>query len=212
VAATFKKTRLYITEHFLKIVQSGDRMDRRQQKTRNAIFSAFSTLLASKNYTKITVQEIIDEANVGRSTFYSHFETKDDLLKAMCTDLFEHVFSDSLNSENTHDFSLSVGNPDTMITHILYHLRDNKKNIIGILTCESGDIFLRFFKQYLNELISVHFLNSIERNNTHIPDDFLLNHISGSFVEMVHWWKKNNMKQSPEELAKYFSAVIKPIL
>lgn len=187
-------------------------MDRRQQKTRDAIFGAFSTLLSLKNYTQITVQEIIDEANIGRSTFYSHFETKDDLLKEMCTDLFNHIFSESLNSENSHDFSLSNGNPNLMITHILYHLKDNKKNIIGILNCESGEIFMRFFKQYLNEFITIHLFKGIERRNTGVPDDFLINHISGGFVEMVHWWIKNKMKQSPEELTKYFSAVINPII
>lgn len=187
-------------------------MDRRQQKTREAIFEAFSTLLSTKSYTRITIQDIIDKANIGRSTFYSHFETKDDLLKEMCTELFSHVFSEHLNTENTHDFSLTHGDPGSIITHILYHLQDNKKNIVGILTCESGELFLRFFKQYLNELVTQHILARIERKNKNIPDDFLVNHMAGSFVEMVQWWLKNSMRQSPEELTEYYLSVIIPII
>ena len=79
--------------------------DRRQQKTRQAVFEAFTGLLEKKAYSKITIQEIIDGANIGRSTFYSHFETKDDLLKALCKEIFDHVFSDELTQEPTHDFS-----------------------------------------------------------------------------------------------------------
>jgi AcrR family transcriptional regulator len=187
-------------------------MDRRQRKTREAIFEAFRILLSSKSYTGITIQDIIDEANVGRSTFYSHFQTKDDLLREMCTDLFDHVFSERLDSESTHDFSLADGDPHSMITHILYHLRDNRRNITGILTCGSGELFLRFFKEYLNQLITRHLINAVGRSNTHVPDDFLVNHIAGSFVEMLQWWIKNNMRQTPEELADYFLSVTLPAI
>jgi len=186
-------------------------MDRRQQKTREAIFGAFNRLLSKKRYTNITVQEIIDEANVGRSTFYAHFETKDELLREMCSEIFAHVVSDHLSSEETHDFSDKDDDTDTVVTHILYHLKDNSKNIIGILTCESGELFLRYFKQYLNSVFTEYFGGQIEKSKE-LPFDLLLTHISSSFVEMVNWWIQNDMKQTPEQMEGYFAAVILPIL
>ena len=83
-------------------------MDRRQRKTREAIFNAFTELLSKKDFNQITVGEIIDRADIGRATFYSHFETKDALLKEMCTDIFDHIFSHELHSETSHDFSSSM--------------------------------------------------------------------------------------------------------
>ena len=80
-------------------------MDRRQRKTREAIYRAFTALLKKEPYAKITVQQIIDLADVGRTTFYTHFETKDALLESFCAEIFEHVFSEELNKEKNHDFS-----------------------------------------------------------------------------------------------------------
>ena len=54
-------------------------------------------ILMNLPFSNITVQEIIDEADIGRSTFYFHFETKDDLLNDICNGIFEHVFSENLS-------------------------------------------------------------------------------------------------------------------
>ncbi len=67
-------------------------MDRRVKKSRAAIYQAFISLLHQKSYESITVQEIIDLADVGRSTFYAHFDTKEALLEEVCQDLFQHTF------------------------------------------------------------------------------------------------------------------------
>lgn len=192
-------------------------MDRRQKKTRDAIFSAFSTLLAEKSYSKITVQEIIDKANVGRTTFYAHFETKDDLLRELCEELFGHIIGSAKDCTHTHGLYSDGNRPESVFCHLLQHLQENDYNILGLLSSESSGLFMRYFKDSLNELIQIQFVNDFpakhpESQNIDLPPDFLVNHISGSFVEMVLWWINGRMKLPPEELDRYFRAVIEPIL
>lgn len=170
-------------------------MDRRQKKTRNAIFTAFRALLEKKRYDHITVQEIIDEADVGRSTFYAHFETKDLLLDAMCEDLFYHIFED--------DPCPWVGNDNDLegrLSHILWHIREDKQNLSGILLSDSSEIFMDYFKKHLSNVFEQH----ISEFKTQVPMNFFLNHLVGSFAEAVKWWIKEDMKTSPETTAKYF--------
>ncbi len=186
-------------------------MDRRQKKTRQAIYGAFTKLLAEKNYNNITVQNIIDAANVGRTTFYSHFETKDDLLKSVCEELFGHIISSAIDSAHS-DSSHSHDRPSqSVFCHLLQHLKKNDNNILGLLSCKSSDFFLQYFKDSMAQLIQSRFVIRQTGIGTVVPQDFLMNHITGSFVEMVNWWIKGRMQQTPEELDQYFCAVIEPI-
>lgn len=178
-------------------------MDRRQQKTRDAIFTAFSHLLEKKSYNHITVQEIIDEANIGRSTFYAHFETKDELLEAICSRIFGHVFSDVLNAEPNHDFSRENHTLSDKLTHLLCHLLEQKPEITRLLSGESGDLFLGYFKPFLTQLFAQYETASVPS----VPQDFILNHYGSSFAEAVKWWVKQDMQTSPEELVGYYTAL-----
>lgn len=179
-------------------------MDRRIKKTKKSIYNAFTELLLREKYSKITIQEIIDLADIGRSTFYSHFETKDELLKSMCADMFDEMYSSKTK--------LSSENPNFMLLNILYHIRENEKIIKGVFLSESSEIFMKYFKDYFSNKIEQHFLVSYDESAINIPKDFLINHIYGSFLAMVKWWVSGNMKQPPEELARYFIYVISPVV
>lgn len=175
-------------------------MDRRQQKTRKAIFKAFRSLLEKKRYDHITVQEIIDEADVGRSTFYSHFETKDMLLEAMCSEIFFHVFEYDPCPWSGRDYDL-----EGKLSHTLWHVRDSKNDLSGILTSDSGELFMNYFKKHIRNL----FENNIDLFDADVPRDFLLNHLSCTFAEAVKWWVARDFSESPEELARYIMTLVK---
>lgn len=173
-------------------------MDRRQRKTRAAIFNAFTDLLRSEPYTKITVQEIIDKADIGRTTFYMHFETKDDLLRELCTDIFDHVFSHDLIRETTHDFS-HAKSLEAILTHILYHLKDNEAYLKSILSDPNENIFLRNLKNNLRVL----FEQNLSFPDSDVPKEYILNHMVSDFAETVQWWMKHDA-YAPEDICRFY--------
>ena len=179
-------------------------MDRRQRKTRKAIFSALTELLSEKSYSQITVGDIIERADVGRATFYSHFETKDYLLKEFCEDLFCHIL-DSANKEKIeHRHIFECDAPDSVFLHLFQHLQKNDNNILRLLSGSNNELFLRYFKNNLYKLVESQIQLFKNEKNKNLPESFLINHISSVFAETVKWWVDNGMKESAEKITEYF--------
>lgn len=85
--------------------------DRRIQRTRHLLLDALIQLIPDKGYEAITIQDIIDRANVGRSTFYSHFRDKEDLLLSGFENLrgiFEELQNQSSPETAGWNFSLAL--------------------------------------------------------------------------------------------------------
>ena len=179
-------------------------MDRRQRKTREAIFKAFTELLTEKNFEKITVGEIIDRADVGRATFYAHFETKDYLLKELCGELFCHIFDAINKEEHKHIFECDA--PESAFLHLFQHLERNDNNILKLLSCRNNELFLKYFKDNLKKLIKNQ-LHLFEMKKD-IPDSFWLNHITSVLIETIRWWIDNGRQESPETITEYFFLVV----
>ena len=186
-------------------------MDRRQKRTRDAIFVSFTSLLSKKHYNQISVQEIIDLANIGRTTFYAHFETKDYLLKDLCEELFAHIIGSSMGQIDDYHLNCNCIE-DTVFSHLLCHLKVNDRNIIELLTSQNNEIFLRYFKCNLKKLIITQYADKGLINYNNLPQDYVINHIASSFVETVEWWLKDNNDKSPQEITEYFLTVTRQFL
>src|SRR5262245_52167763 len=94
--------------------------DRRVRKTKRALHDALMGLAREKPYPAIAVKEILHRANVGRSTFYSHFRDNDDLLESSIHDLLSamyHRTRSDKSAESIVSFSLPI------LQHIDAHRR-----------------------------------------------------------------------------------------
>lgn len=185
-------------------------MDRRLKKTRAAVFAAFESLLSEKRYEEITVQDIIDRADISRSTFYAHFEAKDMLLRAMCQDLFEHIFEEHPGAEGSHDYSSTDQVTDDRIAHILYHLRDDRERYSRLFSGESADLFWTYFREGFSRL-SAPDGGGRSSCGHDVPSDLYLSCYCGAFIETVKWWFQNGLSVSPEVLTAYFDAITSPL-
>ena len=179
-------------------------MDRRRRKTREAIFTAFIELLSVKEFSQITVGEIIEKADVGRATFYDHFETKDFLLKELCGDLFCHIFDEAEGEHPPHRHLFSCDAPDSAFAHLFMHLQKNDNNILRLLSCRNNELFLGYFKEQLARMAESQMHLFAERKSEKLPESFWINHICSTFVETLRWWVDNGMKESAEEITEYF--------
>ena len=183
-------------------------MDRRQRKTREAVFTASSALLSQKRFSKITVEEIIDRADVGRSTFYAHFETKDYLLKALCEELFCHIFDATQEHIPSHRHIFSCDPPDSVFLHLFQHFSRNDNHILDLLSGENNDLFLQFFKSGLVAFLDSQFDTLGIRQIPELPKSYLVNHVAATFVETLRWWIAHQMQESPEKITTYFLLAI----
>lgn len=181
-------------------------MDRRQKKTRNAIFSAFSQLLSQKDFTQITVADIIELADVGRATFYAHFETKDFLLKAFCEELFCHIFDTANGTEHRHIFHCDGS--ESVFLHLFQHLQKNDNNILVLLSSRNNELFLQYFRGNLKQMVESQLPLFAHRKDPKLPDSFWLEHIISVYTNTVKWWIANGMQESPEKITSYFLAAV----
>ncbi len=185
-------------------------LDRRQRKTRKAIYDAFEALMRDAHYGTVTVAQIIERADVGRSTFYAHFETKDDLLDQMCRDMFDHIFEGVNEYCVTHP-TLVTESIEGKLAHLLYHLRDTHSGVCGKLIREGEPHFTTYFESQLDVLfgkVGQGSLGDDVTGNDAVPAEFVRVLRVSSFSHAVSWWFENGAAEPPEQVAAWYASAM----
>jgi AcrR family transcriptional regulator len=132
-------------------------MDRRTRKTQSAIYSAFVSLIVERGYDAISVQHIIDEADVGRTTFYSHFKSKDDLLVFG----FQRLRGDLQGQLKAARGNVSCGFLEPLLEHARAHLGLYR----ALLRGNGGPLAERAFQAIVEELVAGEFKDEVDRSS-----------------------------------------------
>ena len=169
--------------------------DRRSQRTRQVLGDAFVELLMERGYEGVSIKDVIERANVGRSTFYSHYADKDELFASQLDRLMD-LLSQHIPEE------LSAGNPFFPSLGLFQHIKQQWK-LYRILAWDSGvDVLTRDLQKSMTEKIEQRLLAS--RQTYEVPIPVIANFLAGSFLSLVKWWLDNKMIYSPEQMDAMF--------
>jgi AcrR family transcriptional regulator len=179
--------------------------DRRIQRTRQLLLNSLIELITEKGYESITVQNIIDRANVGRSTFYSHFQDKEDLLLSG-SETMRMVFDDfriQPSPKNPNwDFSLAL----------FQHVGEQRRFFKALLGKQAGNVILNRFQKTLTALLKEHFQKNFPKKKPPIPLDICVQFFVSTFTGLLIWWLDNDLDYAAEQMNEYYRKLTEPTI
>lgn len=175
-------------------------IDRRVARTRAALHQALISLILEKGYGAITVEEICEAANVGRSTFYLHFTSKDDLKQSGLSHLRRQLVEAAARAATGDQGTGRLGFSLAMFEHARDHL-DLYRALAG---SRGGTIALDTIRQILSELVRAEFTPAAASSADAMPRELVVQYVVGAFMAVLTWWLDGGAKMSPERIDAMF--------
>lgn len=190
--------------------------DRRVQRTRSSLRGALYALLQEVPYDGITVQRILDRANVGRSTFYTHFAGKDDLLLSGLDEL-QAMLEEAHRRERTaaDPAARLVGFSRAMFDHV----DEFRQGYLALVSARVWPTLRQRVEEILAELVrrgSPAEMRRLERRRParsaepEMPVELFVHWITSSFMAVLTWWIDEKSRLTPAEIDERFRALVVP--
>jgi len=148
------------------------------------------------------VQDIADRANVGRTTFYLHYTSKDALFMS-CHEAMVSQFRLGPLYPLSRDEWPSDEAPQGMRSSYR-HLQDVRELLLPIVQGKDGPLILRRLRDWNAQAIAANLRTAFPEANSSMPLDILASYLAGAQIALVQWWLEKHQSHSPEELAKTF--------
>lgn len=176
---------------------SDQKLDKRIQRTRELLKNALLQLIDEKTYDAITIQDIVERANLGRSTFYLHYESKDGLLLDHHNDFSATMMLRPLTFEEM------MGTiPPIEVERFLRILAEHKPMYRAITQAKDADMIMNGVRQQMLEVLSDNLQTIFADKTANCSMELLVNYIIGAHLSLIDWWLTNRNQHSAEDVAK----------
>jgi AcrR family transcriptional regulator len=168
-------------------------LDRRVRRTRRLLQDALVALIIERGYERVTVQEVLDRADVGRSTFYAHFRDKDALFGSCFDDL-----RDSLQRElDAMTPGLPPRDPRRPVGVIFEHAYRNRP-VYQAVCGRRGD---NMISRHLHDLIGGLLREHLSAVGTRLPAEVVAEYHASALLGVLVWWVRQDFPYGPVEMA-----------
>lgn len=177
--------------------------DRRVRRTRRLLHQALLELVAEHGYDRVTVQDVLDRADVGRATFYAHFRDKDDLLVSGFATLREAMRG-----------AMARGGSDHATSALFEHIAEHRWLYRALVSSRASAVVLRQVREELVALTVEHFRDmlSAHRRVPSIPLELTAEHTVGALLAVATWWLDHPAEYTVEQIAGVFERLTLPSL
>lgn len=180
------------------------RTDRRIQRTRELLQKSLIDLIGERGYDSITIQDIVDRANVARTTFYVYYGSKEDLFLSCHETILREFNSGSLYPHPlSREELLSPETPPGMIV-AYQHLEDARTRLSLIFQSKDGPLILRRIRDWSAQEIEANLRVAVDEADSTIPFDLLATYLAGAQIALVQWWLEKRQPHTAENLAQTF--------
>jgi AcrR family transcriptional regulator len=161
-------------------------------------------LMREKRYDRITVQEIIDRADIGRSTFYAQFRNKEDVLISEIERVLGLLHQQHRASVEDPADHLLPG------AEFFRHVQETQSFYPALLRGLATDPHYLAVHRYLRDQTAQQLALVAGSRTLAVPSEIIADYLAGAFLTLVHWWLDDGMRYSPEQMEAIFQQLALP--